>query len=197
MFPCPSGRWNCCGHTGASIFRGIFLDLVAKALPDVAIPDSVRKQKWVVHCKPTVQGAENVLTYLGRYVHRVAITDRRILSVDDGKVTFRYQNARDYQWHTMTLPADEFIRRFLQHVLPTGVHKVRYYGLWAPSNQAKLHQIRHSLMPEDSGQAFPSDGSPARLVSAQAHSQSPQCPFCQKGSLLFLRRVPAQQRSPP
>ena len=179
------------------IFRGIFLDLVRKALPNVAIPDSVRKLAWVVYCKPTVQGAQNVLTYLGRYVHRIAITDRRILCVEDGKVTFRYQNARDSQWRTMTLTAEEFIRRFLQHVLPTGVHKVRYYGLWAPSNQAQLLQIRQRLMSEDSGQAFPSDGSSAGFVSAQADSQPAQCPFCQKGSLLFLRRIPAQQRSPP
>ena len=109
----------------------------------------------------------------------------------------RYQNARDRQWRTMTLTAEEFIRRFLQHVLPTGVHKVRYYGLWAPSNQAKLQQIRQSLTREDSGRALPSDGDSSGLVPTQADSQPARCPFCQKGSLLFLRRIPAQQRSPP
>ena len=65
------------------IFRGMFLDLLAKALPEVAIPDRLRRQAWVVYCKPTVQGAENVLAYLGRYVHRIAITNRRILKIDD------------------------------------------------------------------------------------------------------------------
>jgi hypothetical protein len=179
------------------IFRGIFLDLVTKALPDAAIPDSVRKQAWVVYCKPTVQGAQNVLTYLGRYVHRIAITDRRILSVEDGKVTFRYQNARDSQWRTMTLTAEEFIRRFLQHVLPTGVHKVRYYGLWAPSNKARLQEIRQRLTPQDSSPVLPCTDGSGGPVCPQADSQPARCPFCQKGSLLFLRRIPAQQRSPP
>jgi hypothetical protein len=179
------------------IFRGIFLDLVTQALPDVAIPDSVWKQDWVVYCKPTVQGPENVLTYLGRYVHRIAITDRRILTVQDGKVTFRYQNAKDSQWRTMTLTAEEFIRRFLQHVLPTGVHKVRYYGLWAPSNKTRLQQIRQSLATQESPQTLPSADESGRHVPTQADLQFPRCPFCQKGRLVFLRRIPAQQRSPP
>ena len=179
------------------IFRGMFLDLLTQALPDVAVPDSVRKQAWVVYCKPTVQGAQNVLTYLGRYVHRIAITDRRILGVEDGKVTFRYQNARDAQWCTMTLTAEEFIRRFLQHVLPTGVHKVRYYGLWAPSNKARLQEIRQRLMPQDARPALPCTDGSGGPVCPQADSQPARCPFCQKGSLLFLRRIPAQQRSPP
>jgi hypothetical protein len=179
------------------LFRGIFLHLVAKALPDVPIPDSAKNQPWVVYCKPAVQGAENVLKYLARYVHRIAITDRRILAVQDGKVTFRYQNARDYQWHTMTVTAEEFLRRFLQHVLPTGVHKVRYYGLWAPSNKARLQRIRQSLMAQDSDRALPPAKEADRAASTQAHSQPTRCPFCQKGSLLFLHHIPAQQRPPP
>jgi hypothetical protein len=179
------------------IFRGIFLDLLARALPGVAVPDSVPKHSWVVYCKPTVQGAENVLTYLGRYVHRIAITDRRILKIDDGKLTFRHQNARDRQWRTMTLPAQEFIRRFLQHVLPKGVHKVRYYGLWAPSNRAALQRIRQNLMAQGHGPALPDAELSSEPTSSPADRQPPPCPFCRKGSLLFLRRIPAQQRPPP
>ena len=179
------------------LFRGIFLDLIRKALPGVAIPDSVRRQKWVVYCKPTVQGGENVLTYLARYVHRIAITDRRILSIDDGKVTFRYQNAKDHQWRTMTLTGEEFIRRFLQHVLPKGVHKVRYYGLWAPSNKAKLRQVRQRLTVDDAGRSIPAAEDADGTASTQADPQRSRCPFCQKGSLQFLRRIPAQQRPPP
>ena len=179
------------------IFRGIFLDLLDKALPDVAIPDSVRRQAWVVYCKPAVQGAENVLTYLGRYVHRIAITDRRILAVEDGKVTFRYQNARTHQWRTMTLTAEEFIRRFLQHVLPRGVHKVRYYGLWAPSKKAQLQRIRRRLMAETSDPALGGTSQAEEPASPQADSRHAACPFCRKGSLLFVRDVPPQPRPPP
>jgi len=179
------------------LFRGIFLDLVRKALPDVVIPDSVRKQAWVVYCKSAVQGAENVLTYLGRYVHRIAITNGRILSVDDGKVTFRYKKVGETSWRTMTLGAEEFIRRFLQHVLPKGVHKVRYYGLWAPSNKARRQQLRQRLTADAAARALPAADDSDGPLSPQADLQPARCPFCQKGSLLFLRRVPASQRSPP
>ena len=177
----------------SAIFRGIFLGLVAKALPDGAIPDSVRKQPWVVHCKPTVQGAENVLTYLGRYVQRIAITDHRILSVEDGKVTFRYQNARDYQWRTMTVTGVEFMRRFLQHVLPKGVHKVRYYGLWAPSNRARLQQVRQSLTGQQADATVACDEGCDQPLSRQAA----RCPFCPSGTLVLVRRVQPQRRAPP
>jgi hypothetical protein len=179
------------------IFRGMLLDLLANALPDVVVPDSLRKQKWVVYCKPTVQGAENVLAYLGRYVHRIAITHRRILAIDDGKVTFRYQNARNGQWRTMTLPAEEFIRRFLQHVLPKGAHKVRYYGLWAPSNKAKLRALRQSLTPYVPDPALPAADDSDAPLCLQANWPCPRCPFCETGTLVFLRRIPAPQRSPP
>jgi len=179
------------------LFRGIFLDLLAKALPDVAIADSVRKQDWVVHCKPAVQGVENVLNYLGRYVHRIAITDRRILRVDDGKVTFRYKKVDETFWRTMTVTAQEFIRRFLQHVLPKGLHKVRYSGLWAPSNKARLLQLRQRLTAEDAAGAPPAAEDSGGPGSPQTDSQPARCPFCQKGSLLLLRRIPASQRSPP
>ncbi len=179
------------------LFRGILLDLLAKALPNVAIPQSARKQNWVVYCKPSVQGAEKVLRYLGRYVHRIAITDSRILKIDDGKVTFRYQNAKTRQWRIMTVTGVEFLRRFLQHVLPKGVHKVRYYGLWAPSNKGRLQAIRQQRMTQDAdGAACPTADS-ADPSSAQADSRPQRCPYCQKGSLVFLRRIPALQRSPP
>ena len=140
----------------SALFRGIFLDLLAKALPGVTVPNVVWKHEWVVYCKP-VQGAENVLKYLARYVHRVAITDSRIVSTDDGKVTFRYQNAKDRRWRTMTVTGVEFMRRFLQHVLPKGVHKVRYYGLWAPSNKARLQEIRQRLTDQALDRDLPGD----------------------------------------
>jgi hypothetical protein len=181
----------------SAIFRGIFLDLVAKALPNVAIPHSVRKQPWVVYCKPAVQGPEKVLTYLGRYVHRIAITDRRILALQDGKVTFRYQKNRDGQWRTMTVTGEEFMRRFLQHVLPRGVHKVRYYGLWAPSNKVRRQQLRERLMGDDGSQGLSAADDADATASLQADAQPRPCPVCRKGTLRFLRRIPLYQRPPP
>ncbi len=110
----------------SKLFRGIVLDQIRRQFPEIKLPSSLGQKAWVVHCKPAVQGTEKVLEYLGRYIHRVAITNSRLLSIDDGKVTFRYRDSRTGETKTMTLDANEFIRRFLQHVLPSGVHKVRY-----------------------------------------------------------------------
>ena len=107
-------------------FRGLFLDLVRQERPDLTLPESVWTKGWVVYCKPALQGTEQVLNYLGRYVHRIALTNRRILAIEDGDVCCRSQDSQDQRWKSMTLPALEFIRRFLQHVLPGGFHKVRY-----------------------------------------------------------------------
>jgi len=181
----------------SKLFRGKFMALAASKLPDVKFPQAAWNQPWVVYCKPAVQGSQNILNYLGRYVHRVAITNSRILSISNGKVTFRYQNCGQSQWKTMTLTAQEFIRRFLQHVLPKAVHKVRYYGLWAPSNRRLLYHIQTVLgieepsSPPDTSDK-PTDGSPAPAGQP--------CPHCGQGILLWVRRIPRQaplERAPP
>jgi hypothetical protein len=127
------------------LFRGIFMDHAKQALPDQVWPSSVWKQEWVVFAKATLRHPETVLRYLGRYVHRVALSNSNIVAIDDGRVTFRYRRVGHRNVHTMTLAAHEFIRRFLQHVLPDGFHKVRYYGLWAPANRTKLRQLQETL----------------------------------------------------
>ena len=90
-----------------------------------------RQADWVVYAKRPFAGPQQVLDYVGRYTHRVAIANARLLDIEDGQVRFRYKNYRDEQpqRHTMTLAAGEFIRRFLLHVLPAGFHRIRYYGL--------------------------------------------------------------------
>jgi hypothetical protein len=178
------------------IFRAKFLDSLAKALPEAVIPDAARKQNWVVHCKPAIS-PEKVLDYLGRYVHRIVITNGRILHVDERIVTFSYKKVDDPQQRTMTLPAHEFLRRFLQHVPHKGDHRVRYYGLWATSNRHKLQQLRQRLTsPQPPDNVAP----PAEVPSAPPEPQqrAMPCPLCRKGTLVFRRRIPRQQpRSPP
>jgi hypothetical protein len=95
---------------------------------------SLRRIEWVVYSKPPFGGPHRVLEYLGRYTHRVALDNRRILNVNDGKVTFQYKQYRSANAHksrTMTLAVDEFIRRFLLHSLPPGLPRIRHYGLLA------------------------------------------------------------------
>jgi hypothetical protein len=100
----------------------------------------LRKSQWVVHTKNPFAGPKQVLRYLSRYTHRVAISNRRLVSVDDNGVAFRWKDYRidgpEDRWKTMTLTAHEFIRRFLMHVLPKGFHRIRHYGLFASSNRA-------------------------------------------------------------
>jgi Putative transposase len=94
----------------------------------------LRNSKWVVYCKHPAGGPEEVLRYLARYTHRVAISNRRLIACDDKGVTFKWKDYRiegPDRYKVMTLPTHEFIRRFLMHVLPAGFHRIRYYGLLA------------------------------------------------------------------
>lgn len=97
-----------------------------------AIPAGVWRQDWVVDVQPAGSG-EPALKYLSAYVYRTALTAQRILSEDHGRITFNYKDSENHHWHTLTLPAQEFIRRFLQHVLPKGFQRVRYYGFLSPA----------------------------------------------------------------
>jgi len=99
----------------------------------------LRKAEWVVYAKKPFGGPQAVLTYLSRYTHRVAISNRRLISADASGVTFKWKDYRiegPDRYKAMTLPTDEFIRRFLMHVLPKGLHRIRHYGLFASSNRA-------------------------------------------------------------
>jgi hypothetical protein len=178
----------------SKLFRGMVLDRIRRRLPAIRLHWSLGQKDWVVYCKPAVQGTHKVLEYLGRYIHRIAITNSRILSIDENKVTFRYRDSRTALTKTMSLQADEFIRRFLQHVLPIGVHKVRYYGLWSPSYRDHLHKCQGLLTgPAD-------EQPPSGLALAVEKSPSPpvqSCPYCKTGTLLWVRRLPRQGRAPP
>src|SRR6266704_3478579 len=99
----------------------------------------LRRIKWYVYSKPPFGGPKAVLAYLSRYTHRVAIANSRLIAFDEDGVTFRYKDYRAdgrARYKTMTLATDEFIRRFLIHVLPKGVHRIRHYGLLAKGNRA-------------------------------------------------------------
>jgi len=123
------GRLHFYGDLAALADRQTFKRLLAP----------LRRIEWVVYCKDPFAGPEQVLRYLSRYTHRVAISNRRLVSADDNGVAFRWKDYRidgPDRWKTMTLTAHEFIRRFLMHVLPKGFHRIRHYGLFANGNRA-------------------------------------------------------------
>jgi hypothetical protein len=175
------------------LFRGNFLNSIRRQFENINLPKSIRQKEWVVHCKPAVQGTGVVLNYLARYIHRVAITNSRIISADNGRVTFKYKDSGSTQTKTMTVSAQEFIRRFLQHVLPAGVHKVRYYGLWSPSNRKKLLEVQQILTQSGNDQQV------QEVVELEMPSspEPRQCPHCQKGTLVWIGRLLLRGREPP
>jgi hypothetical protein len=128
----------------AVIFRAKMCAALEKAKLLEQVPPQVWKKDWVVHCQPAGSGRK-VLDYLGRYVFRIAITNSRLEQIQNGQVTFRYRERRTQKLRRVTLPALEFIARFLQHVLPQGCAKVRYYGIWAGSCRQQRQQVRALL----------------------------------------------------
>jgi hypothetical protein len=113
-----------------------------------ATPKTVWQREWVSFVKRYGHGNDAVLNYLSRYVFRTAISNARILGMDQTHVTFRCKDRHTDAWRTERLPGVEFLRRFLQHVLPRGFHKVRYYGLWHPSKRSLSHRAWVQLMLE-------------------------------------------------
>ncbi len=152
-----------------------------------------RKKNWVVYAKPPFAGPEAVLAYLSRYTHRVAISNSRLLRFDEAGVTFRYKDYRrdgpDRQ-QRMTLAADEFIRRFLLHVLPKGFHRIRHYGLLAgAARKVHLDHARRLL-----GVAPPA----AADAPIEPDDVRPPCPCC-GGRMVVIETFERwrQPRAPP
>lgn len=127
-------------------FRGKLLALLKSEIPSVDgnLLDACYSKKWVVYCKPPFKNAGYVVEYLGRYTHRIAISNNRILSMDNGKVTFKWRDYSDgNKQKVMTLSAEEFIRRFFMHVLPKGFSKIRHFGfLSSRGKQVKLKRCK-------------------------------------------------------
>jgi hypothetical protein len=158
---------------------------------------AARETEWVVYAKRPFAGPQQVVDYVGRYTHRVAITNHRLLDMDAGQVRFTYKDYRATPpdaSKTMTLAATEFIRRFLQHVLPTGFHRIRYYGfLGARHRRAKLARCRHLL-----GAAAPAPPTTAtqpdyrdRVETLTGRSLR-VCPVCRHGAMIIVESlVPA------
>lgn len=173
----------------SDIFRAIFIKMARKKLPDLQFPQSIWKKRWVVYCKPTLKGGTNVIQYLARYVYRIAITNNRILADHDGKITFKYQACKDYKWKKLTLDAMKFMRRFLQHVLPPGVHKVRYYGFLAPGARHTLHSLR-AVLNENITAPQPSQHPQSQshhLLSANNCHNYRKCPICKIGNMVVIK----------
>jgi len=162
----------------------------------------LRQTEWVVYAKPPFGGPEQVLNYLGRYTHRVAISNNRLRNIDHGKVSFCWKDYRHHdQQKTMTLAADEFIRRFLLHVLPDGFQRIRHYGfLGHRHRQAKLALCRQlqGVVLTMAAVAPPLDKPDYRDVYEKLTGDSLRdCPVCHHGQMVVIAVLPTFNRAPP
>jgi hypothetical protein len=156
---------------------------------------TIHTQPWVVHCQHAGAG-EKVLGYLARYVFRVAIANSRLESFTDGHVTFRYRDNRTQQLQRVTLNAEDFIGRFMQHILPRGFPKVRYYGLASASRQKDREQARALLRPDVATHTNDAkiDVSPP---ACKPSALPPLCPHCRIGHLIVVQLLRPQRKFPP
>ena len=198
------------------LFRRLFLDSVEKAfkcgkprffaaLEFLRDPHAFAEQiahaketEWVVYTKRPFAGPQQVLDYVGRYTHRVAISNNRLIDIDNGRVKFHWKDYRDHsQIKVMDLEADEFIRRFLLHVLPEGFQRIRYYGFLANRDRRRKLALCRQLL----GMQTSSPTTSIRDYRERYHELTGRsltlCPRCQKGQMVIVQSLPPAIRRVP
>jgi hypothetical protein len=193
----------------SQLFRGIFVSKLRSLyqqqqlkLPDQLTEklsknnlnpwfDGLMTKDWVVYAKPPFASPEQLLSYLGRYTHKIAISNHRILSCDEQSVTFKWRDYADgNQEKIMRLDAEEFIRRFLSHVVPDGFMRIRSFGFWANACKAKkIRAIQQQL------KYHPSRSKQKRAVATLLFDLTGKdmtlCPFCKQGKLRRIGKIPS------
>jgi hypothetical protein len=179
------------------VFRGKFLALLQQACDKGKIPPATneikasRQKSWVVYAKKPFGSPKTVLDYLGRYTHRVALSNDRILQVENGEVTLSYRDRKDGdRKKTITLEAQEFIRRFLLHILPDGFMRIRHFGFLANrSKKQALAQCRKLLKLDPALPEIPKQSAKDLLLKLSGVDLS-RCPSCQKGTMIVVAELP-------
>jgi hypothetical protein len=153
--------------------------------------NSVSKKKWIAYAKRPFAGPQQVLDYLGRYTHRIAISNNRIVSIDDGRVTFTYKDRKnDNEIKKMTLDADEFIRRFLLHVLPKGLIKIRYFGFLSHTNKKQEIPLIWKLIDPEATLPEKMKETICEMMLRLTGIDITCCPKCIKGKMIKIKKLP-------
>lgn len=187
----------------AKLVRGKLRAAFRKKRPDLLPPKAAWTKPWIVHCAAWGAGEQAVLDYLARYIFRVAIANSRIVGLDDQTVAIRYKKRKSNRWRTCRMPGREFMRRFLQHVLPKGLHKVRYFGLWRPAKRERERAARARLLLRlerparpDQG-AAPVDKAIAPFMKHAGPAKAQVCPCCKGGPLICVGRLTPKRAAGP
>jgi hypothetical protein len=212
----PDGEWKAClpgfflpVRVLSRLFRRLFLEALEKAyaagelqffsnLEPLREPSAftqylapVRQTEWVVYAKPPFGGPPQVIEYLGRYTHRVAISNQRLVALQDGQVSFRWKDYRHpEQPKLMTVSAEEFIRRFLQHALPPGFQRIRYFGLLANCHRAGKLQLCRQQLAAPTVDLLPVPQDYRDFYAALTGKNLRLCPECGIGTMIRIEILP-------
>lgn len=186
----------------SKVFRAVFYQSLEKALqseslqvPDQdqflyqsmsKLKDKVYEKFWHVHIKKTFKGAGQVISYLGRYTHRVAISNSRLIALENGIVKFRWKDYRDQRWKAMGVEAKCFIRRFLQHILPCGYYKIRYYGIFSSVHARTTMQQCFALLKSSPGISQYEGLMMAEILCLITGHDVMKCPQCETGRMMVV-----------
>jgi hypothetical protein len=177
----------------SKIFRGKFRQALLKTALFAQIPAKVWQQDWVVHCMPVGDG-RTVLKYLAPYIFRVAISNHRLVILENDRVTFRYRTSDIGQLKLCTLSAEEFIHRFLQHVLPKGFVKVRYFGFFGSACRQRLAALHQQI--ENACPDYDREPQAGQQSQASTPERVLRCPLCGQ-AMRFQQTIQPTGRCPP
>jgi hypothetical protein len=181
-----AGRLKCIGRAKLLSQRKVFQQLL----------DRLYSKGWVVYAKQPFGGPQQVLAYLGRYTHRVAISNHRLVSMQDGTVTFQWRDYRDEsKTKLMTLKASEFLRRFLLHVLPEGFCKIRYYGILSARRRRRDLTRCRMLLGMEPMQPLHESQTWQELLLEMTGIDVRQCPHCHEGRMVSVRELAPQRQT--
>ena len=175
----------------SKMFRGKYIAALKELLPlqmTPALLNALYKHNWVVYAKQPFTGPESVVEYLGRYTHKIAISNHRLKQVDDSRVTFSYKDYRHGSVKKeMTLEAGEFIRRYAMHILPKGLVRIRHFGILSSTSKLKAATIIKAQLPAVEPPLF--------FIKRILQDYNPlQCPCCKQNTML---RLMSFERGPP
>jgi len=158
-----------------------------------SLVQSVFKLKWIAYAKRPFAGPQQVLEYLGRYTHRIAISNNRIKSIDNGQISFEYKDRADNDTtKMMTVPANEFIRRFLLHVLPNNFMKIRYFGFLSHRNKKKAIKLIRKFINPDAALPEKNNENIFEMMLRLTGQDITCCPKCKKGKMTIIKKLPNQ-----
>jgi len=194
------------GYALSPIFRVKMRRALTRAGVEGEVDARVWRRRWTVHVQQIGTGAQAAL-YLSRYVYRVALTNQRLQRFAHGRVTFRYTHGRTHESRALTLPVDGFLTRFLQHTLPRGLTKIRWYGLLSPGRRCALERARQLLalhaaarsLSTPTRSAVPEATTPRPVDASPAIPARLRCPVCRRGHCVLVQRYARDRpvRAPP